>query len=226
MTTTATTFKVPGTAKRVERAERGIVELRIVSQDGDPSVNVFDVRSHEQRVTEALQTLIVRAAELQEADKVTHYRHTPVNVSSPAIVTEEGTLATVTSVEASLTVKFSAVDEVEAFVLAAAALGAEVADVRWKLTEKTRELLVPGVQRRAVKKATDLAGAYADALGYDGALAVDEVEVLDFGIEVEERYDFDAPLITVRSNIALTLSAVEVSDDEDDNSNGCCDLED
>lgn len=204
--TETTTFKVPATAKRLQRAERGIVELAIISQDGDPSLNVFDVRSHEQRVTDTLRTLIIRADELQHAEKVTHYRHTPVTVSSPAVVAEDGTLATLASVEATLTVKFSDVDEVEAFILAAVALGAELVDVRWKLTEKTRDLVVPGVQRRAIKKAKKTADAFADHLGYDGDLAIDDFEVVENSIEVEYQDTLSAPLISVRAAVKVTFS--------------------
>lgn len=214
--TTATTFKVPATAKRVQRAERGIVELHITSQDGDPSVNPFDVRSHEQRVAETLQTLVIRAAELEEADKVTHFRHSPVRVSSPAVVTVDGSLGTIATATAKLTVKFSDTDEVEPFVIAASVLGADITDVRWKLTEATRDLLVPGVQRRAVKKAKNLAFEFADALGHDGDLIVDEVEVLgETGIEAEDRIDYSAPNITVSSTINVTFSAVEVEEDDE-----------
>lgn len=215
MTTDITTFKVPGTATRVERAERGIVELSITSQDGDPAVNPFDVRSHEQRVTELLQVLVVKAAELEEEGSVTHFRHTPVQVSSPAIVSPDGTLATISSATASLTVKFSAVDEVESFVIAATVLGADIVDVRWKLTEKTRDLLVSGVQRRAVKKAKKLADAFASHLDYDGDLEVDEVEVCCSGVEASERSDYSAPDITVHTTVKVTFSTIADEDDED-----------
>lgn len=212
--TTATTFKVPSTATRVQHAERGIVELSITSQDGDPAVNPFDVRSHEQRVAELLQVLIVRAAELEEDGAVTHYRHTPVRVSSPAVVTEDGSLATIATATASLTVKFSAVDEVESFVIAASVLGADIVDVRWKLTEKTRDLLVAGVQRRAVKKAKKLADAFATHLDYDGDLAVDDFEVICTGVEADDRNDYSAPDITVHASVKVTFSTLE-EDDED-----------
>lgn len=212
--TTATTFKVPSTATRVQHAERGIVELSITSQDGDPAVNPFDVRSHEQRVAELLQVLIVRAAELEEEGAVTHYRHTPVQVSSPAVVTADGSLATIATATASLTVKFSAVDEVESFVIAASVLGADIVDVRWKLTEKTRDLLVAGVQRRAVKKAKKLADAFATHLDYDGDLAVDDFEVICTGVEADDRNDYSAPDITVHASVKVTFSTLE-EDDED-----------
>lgn len=212
--TTATTFKVPSTATRVQHAERGIVELSITSQDGDPAVNPFDVRSHEQRVAELLQVLIVRAAELEEEGAVTHYRHTPVQVSSPAVVTADGSLATIATATASLTVKFSAVDEVESFVIAASVLGADIVDVRWKLTEKTRDLLVAGVQRRAVKKAKKLADAFATHLDYDGDLAVDDFEVICTGVEADDRNDYSASDITVHASVKVTFSTLE-EDDED-----------
>ena len=213
--TTATTFKVPSTATRVQHAERGIVELSITSQDGDPAVNPFDVRSHEQRVAELLQVLVLRAAELEEEGDVTHYRHTPVQVSSPAVVTADGSLATIATATASLTVKFSAVDEVESFVIAASVLGADIVDVRWKLTEKTRDLLVAGVQRRAVKKAKKLADAFATHLDYDGDLAVDDFEVICTGVEAGERNDYSAPDITVHASVKVTFSTLEEDDDED-----------
>ena len=213
--TTATTFKVPSTATRVQHAERGIVELSITSQDGDPAVNPFDVRSHEQRVAELLQVLVLRAAELEEEGDVTHYRHTPVQVSSPAVVTADGSLATIATATASLTVKFSAVDEVESFVIAASVLGADIVDVRWKLTEKTRDLLVSGVQRRAVKKAKKLADAFATHLDYDGDLAVDDFEVICTGVEADERNDYSAPDITVHASVKVTFSTLEEDDDED-----------
>lgn len=212
--TTATTFKVPGIAKRVQRAERGIVELSITSQDGDPAVNPFDVRSHEQRVAETLQTLVVRAAELEEDGKVTHFRHTPVQVSSPAVVSAEGTLTTLSSATATLTVKFSAVDEVESFIISALVLGADIEDVRWKLTEATRDLLTAGVQRRAVKKASKLAAEFAEHFNHDGDLDVEEVEVTESSVEANDMCcDYSAPDIIVRAGVKVTFTFAE-DDDE------------